>query len=145
MSVPVPGTLQSVATPAGWALTSQVFLLGVVMEGPAPRWRGAREGEMLLQAATAPAGTRAASAREHREREVESAFVVGWEGGACCQDAWRRSSEDKRKEEIVRVRQILEVCVCAFGCARYELACLQLNTPWSSEKTETVLPVAKTS
>lgn len=62
--------------------------------------------------------------------------MVGREGGeglgrGCCEGIWRSSNEEKRKEEIVVVRQILEVCVCLIGHARYELAfaCLKLKAP----------------
>lgn len=65
-----------------------------------------------------------------------------------CEDIWRRSNEDKRKEEkrkeeIVGVRLIWRFV--DVQCARDELgfACLELKEPWSTEKTEVVLPAAK--
>lgn len=59
-------------------------------------------------------------------------------GQGCFEESWRRTSEGKRKEENIRVRQVLEVCVCSSGCSMHKLALasLQLKAPLSSQKTK---------
>lgn len=59
-------------------------------------------------------------------------------GQGCFEESWRRTSEGKRKEESIRVRQILEVCVCLLGRSRHKLALasLQLKAPLSSQETK---------
>lgn len=46
-------------------------------------------------------------------------------GRGCCEDVWRRSNEEKRKEEIVGVRLTLEVCVVRSMSLFF--ACLKLR------------------
>lgn len=62
-------------------------------------------------------------------------------GQGCFEESWRRTSEGKRKEENIRVRQVLEVRVRSSGCSMHKLALasLQLKARWSSQKTKMLL------